>query len=291
MGNDHFLHLPPAGEPGSRPLLEPRGVLLSESNYFNFSSIWNDRAKLFPEKQVKALEEFDKGSARFLLLKRMSDLLKQVGPYYRIVAVNQTSVPYKTQPEQIIPAFALVSELREAEAFGKSMEAILRAAVLLINTNPNIKLKLAEEKHKDCNIICYRFDESKPLTVKVDATNFRFNFSPCFTRVGNQFVYCSTLELCRELVDLLQKEAKEKPTSADQHARTRLYGRGGAELLQLFEDQIVTQTILDQAVKPAEAREQARVFIDLVRRLGTLDFSAQVGANESRYDIRLTVGK
>jgi hypothetical protein len=291
MGNDRFLHLPPAGEPGSRPLLEPRGVLLSESNYFNFSSIWTDRDKLFPEKQVKKLEEFDKSSARFLLLKRMSDLLKQVGPYYRVVAVNQTSVPYKTTPEQIIPAFALISELREPEAFGKSAEAILRAAVLLININPNIKLKLAEEKHKGCTIVCYRFDESKPLTVKVDASNFRFNFSPCFTRVGNQFVYCSTLDLCRELVDLLQKEAKEKPASAEPHARTRVYGAGGAELLQLFEDQIVTQTILDQAVKPAEAREQARAFIEFVRRLGTLDLSAQVGANQSRYDIRLKLGK
>ncbi len=289
MGNDRYLHLPPAGEPGSRPLLEPKGVLLSQSNYLNFSSIWNDRTKLFPEKQVKSLEEFDKRSARFLLLKRMSELLKQVGPYYRLVAVNQTSVPYKTQPEQIIPAFALISELREPEAFGKSMEAILRAAVLLINANPNIKLKLAEQKYKDCTIVCYRFDESKP--VKGDPTHFRFNFSPCFTRVGNQFVYCSTLELCRELVDLLHKEAKEKPASAELHTRTRIYGAGGAELLRLFEDQLVTQTILDQAVTPAEAREQGRTLIDLVRRLGTLDLSAQVGASQARYDIRLTVGR
>jgi hypothetical protein len=289
MGNDRLLHLPAAGEPGSRPLLEPKGVLYSDSNYLNISGIWTDRAGLFAEKQVKSLEEFDKRSARFLLLKRMSDLLTQVGPYLRFVAVNQTSVPYKTQPEQMIPAFALVSELRDPEPFGKSMEAILRAAALLTNFNPNVKLKTVEEKYKGCTIVGYRFDEKKPLTV--DVTNFRFNFNPCFTRVGKQFVYCSTLELCRELVDLLQKEAKEKPASDEAVSRARLYGAGGAEVLQGFEDQLVTQTILDQAVKPAEAREQTRALIDFVRRLGTLDLTSHVGGNDFRYDIRLTLGK
>jgi hypothetical protein len=289
MGNDRLLHLPPAGEPGSRPLLEPKGVLYSDSSYLNIAGIWTDRVKVFNEKQAKGLEDFDKTSARFLLGRRMSDLLTQVSPYIRFVAVNQPSVGYKTTPSQLIPAFALVSELREPEVFGKSMESILRAAALLNSFNPNVKLKLVEEKYRDCPIVCYRFDESKPL--KGDDTNFRFNFSPCFTRVGNQFVYCSTLELCRELVDLLQKEAKEKPASSESPARARLYAPGGAELLQSFEDQLITQTILDQAVKPSEAREQIRALIDFVRRLGTLELASHIGDKDFRYDIRLTVGK
>ena len=46
---------------------------------------------------------------------------------------------------------------------------------------------------------------------KGDVNDLRFNFSPCFRRVGNQFVVCSTIELCRELVDLLQKEGTTPP--------------------------------------------------------------------------------
>ncbi len=289
MGPDRFLHLPPAGAAGSRPLLEPPGVIYSDSNYLNIPSIWTERARLFPREQAEALEKFDKTSARFLLGKRMSDLLTQLSPYIRFVVANQASTGYKTAPSQAIPAFALVSELREAEAFGKSMESILRAAALLNSFNPNIKLKLVEEKYKDCPIVCYRFDESKPL--KGDVGNIRFNFSPCFTRVGNQFVYCSTQELCRHLVDLLQKEAKENPAASKSPARARLYAAGGAEVLRTFKDQIVTQTILDQAVKPAEAHEQAEAFLDLVRRLGRLELTSHIGDKDFRYDIRLTLGK
>jgi hypothetical protein len=289
MGNDRLLHLPPAGAPGSRPLLEPPGVLYSDSNYFNAPAIWTDRARLFPQKQVQELEKFDKTSARFLLGKRMSDLLTQLGCYYRIVVANQSRTGYKTAPGQVIPAFALVAELREPEPFGRSIASILRAAALLNSFNPNVKLELVEEKHGDCPIVGYRFDESKPP--KSEAASFRYNFSPCFTRVGNQFVVSSTLELCRDLVDLLQKEAREKPASDQSPSRSRLYAAGAADLLGAFEDRIVTQTILDQAVKPSEAREQARAFLDLVRRLGTLDLVGHLEEKEFRYDIRLKMGK
>ena len=35
-------------------------------------------------------------------------------------------------------------------------------------------------------IVGYRFDEKAPL--KADVDDVRFNFSPCYARVGNQFV-------------------------------------------------------------------------------------------------------
>src|SRR5262249_195688 len=131
MGADSALHLPPAGKPGSRPLLEPKAVNFSASYYLNLPSIWEDRAKLFNEKQAKALGEVDKASARFLVGTRMSKLLTQVGPYQRFVAVNQPKVPYKTQPKTPVGAFAFVTELREPEAFGKSVNAVLRGAAFL----------------------------------------------------------------------------------------------------------------------------------------------------------------
>jgi hypothetical protein len=287
MGTDRLLHLPPAGQPGSRPLLHPKGVLYSDSNYFNFAAVWEERTKLFPEKQVAALEEFDKKSAPFLLGKRMHELLTQVSPYYRFVAVHQPTVGYKTTPNTVIPAFALVSEVREAEAFGKSMEAILRGAALLASTQ--VKLKAVEEKCGDCKLVGWRFPEDQPF--RNDNTNFRFNFSPCFTRVGNQLVYCSTLELAREMVDLLQKEQKEKPASSATPTRAVFFAEGLAGLLESFQDRLITQTILDQAVKPDEARAQIQALASLVRRLGTFELSAHYSPKDFHYDLRLAVRK
>src|SRR5262249_23770643 len=53
------VHVPPAGQPGSRPLLEPKGVLYSGSFYLDLSKFWEFRAKLFNSKQVKTFEQFD----------------------------------------------------------------------------------------------------------------------------------------------------------------------------------------------------------------------------------------
>src|SRR5262249_59933937 len=81
MGADRELHLPPDNEPGSRPLLEPKGVLYSSSYYMDLSRIWTDRARLFPKVQADGLTEFDKTSGRFLAGIRLSSLLEAAGPY------------------------------------------------------------------------------------------------------------------------------------------------------------------------------------------------------------------
>jgi hypothetical protein len=285
MGPDRALFVPPDGQAGSRPLLEPKNVLYSDSSFHDLSRIWEDRAKLFNEAQRKGLEQFDEGSGRFLSGLRLSKLLNQAGAYHRVVVVHQPSVPYKRKPKQPIPAFAFVLEMRDPAAFGKGMDAVLRGAALLALTQ--VKLKLVEEQHAGCEIIAWRFDEDAPFPR--DANDIRFNFSPCFTTVGNQFVVSSTMELCREVVDLLKKEPPQAIGSTSV-SRTRLYAAGAAEALTAAEDQLLAQTILDQALPPNEAREQVRKFIALVRRLGTLTTEAAIAEKEFHYDVRLRMG-
>jgi hypothetical protein len=283
MGADKLLHLPPRGAPGSRPLLKPKNVLYSESDYFDIANIWKERTTLFNEKQVRQLEQFEKKSAPFLIGTKLSKLLTQAGPYYRFVAAHQPKVGYKTTPKISIPAFALVWELREPEAFGKSMETILRGAAFLGSIQAN--LQLVEEQYKDCKLVGYRFPEDQPL--KGDVNDLRFNFTPCFTRVGDQFVVSSTMDLCRELVDLIQKEGTAPARGDTSTARIGLYGSGVAAYLQTIEGLLITQVALDQAVTPKEARQQVKTFLDMIRGLGVLTLEPRFHDKTFQYDIRL----
>ena len=163
------------------------------------------------------------------------------------------------------------------------METILRGAALLGGCQAN--LKLIEEKYKDCKLVGYRFPETEPI--KADVNDLRFNFSPCFTRVGDQFVWCSTIELCRELVDLIQKEGTSPSRGDPRSARSRLYASGAAAYLKTIEDLLVTGAALDQAATPKEAREQIKMFLDLVRRLGALSLEVHFDDKTTQYDIRL----
>jgi hypothetical protein len=286
---DAAVHAPPLTGPAAPPLLEPKGVLFSTCFYLDLGKFWEERTRLFNPQQVKNLEDTDKNAGRFLVGAKLSQLLTQTGAYHRFVVVNQPKFAYAKAPAQPIPAFAFVMELRDPEAFARSMDTILRGAALLAGAQ--FKLKLVEEKRGEHTIVGYRFPEDVP--VPADVTNARFAFSPCFLRVHNQFVFCSTMELARELVDLLDREAKlDKPQKQSPAAvRANLYGAGGAQALRFVEETLVTQIVLDQAVAPEEARKQVEVLIDVVRRLGVLHIESVYEAKQFRYDIRLTLGK
>jgi hypothetical protein len=269
--------------------LQPKGVLYSESFYLDPAPIWTDRAKLFSPQQAKSLEDADKNSGKFLSGLRLSKLLTEAGPYHRFVAAEQATAGYKITPKQHLPAFAVVSEMRDPESLGRNLETVLRGAALLARTASQVKLKMNEEQYKDCEIVSYRFPEDAPY--KGDNGGYRFNFSPSFTRVGNQFVASSTTELCRELVDELQKEAKQSPGGAAMTRQARLIPGGVADLVKAFEGTLVTQTILDQAVPPDAARKQVETFIQWVRGLGEVDLDESYSTNEFQFDLRWKMGK
>jgi hypothetical protein len=203
------------------------------------------------------------------------------------VVVQQGKVGYKKEPRQRFPAFALVAEMREPDKFSQSMEGALRGAALLATTQ--VKLQLTEEKHAGVAITGYRFDEKTEF--KPDINDVRFNFSPCFARVGDQFIFCSTLELCREMVELLQAEQKTPPASTPQFPQGRFTSSGVARVLEGVRDQLITQTILDQAVTPAEARKQVQAFIDMVRSLGSATLRVRCSENQFQFDIEYRSGK
>src|SRR5947209_784919 len=194
------LHLPPAGQNGSLPLLEPKDLVYSDSFYLDVARVWTEREKLFGKAARKSFDDAEKQVGRFLAGRKLSELLTAVGPYHRIVVAAQTKPGYKVRPQQQFPSFAFVTSMRDRD-FGNAMDGILRAVALF--TGSQAKLKLVEERIGDVTLVGYRFPENGSLPN--DEGNVRFNFSPCFAAVGDQFFAASTIELRRELVALLQK--------------------------------------------------------------------------------------
>jgi hypothetical protein len=274
--------LPPAKDTAVPPLLEPPGVLYSAAIYMDFAKFWELRTKLFNDKQVKNLEQADKQTAVYLAGSPVSKILGQAGAHHRIVVTHRSKPSYRVNPGQHLPSFAFVFEQRDVEGFSKRMEANLRAAALLASTQ--VKLKPVEEKHGDVRIVGYRFPEDGQFPL--DAENIRFNFTPCFATVRKQFILSSSMDLCHDLITILDKET---PTSEVRAVpfRQRFYAEGGAQVLEYYRDRLFTQTILDQAIPPEQAQEQVRAFIDIVRRLGAFEVADSYYDNSFRLDFRL----
>ena len=264
-----------------------KAVLFSESFYLDPAKFWEKRQVLFNAKQIKTFEDFDKNSSLFLLGHHFSQLITKVGTRHRFVAVNQPQPGYPIQPDQPIPAFALIVEMKD-RSLGKSVEALVRGAALLVGTQ--VKLKLVEENTQGIPIIGYRFLEGSK--VRINSQNFVYNFSPCMAVVGDQLVASSTLELCHEMVGLLQKESPDpKLPGPGPSVLTRIYPQGGAEALRSTQDQLIAQTILNQGVTPDDARKQVDLLIDWVRRLGNLQVQSIYDAKDFRFDIKWSPAK
>ncbi len=112
-------------------------------------------------------------------------------------------------------------------------------------------------------------------------TNYsRFSYSPCFVRVGNQFVVSSTMELAHELIDILDGEKKDdKQVESSSAVQSRLYARGGVAFGRNYSDVLVTQAVLGQALDAVKARKEVDDFLSWAASLGTIDIHSRYTDN------------
>jgi len=256
-----LLHVPPDGQSGSLPLLEPQGVLFSHSFYMDFGALWNQRKEILNEANRQGLESGDTTGSQFLPGGSLSKLLQQSGPHHRLVAVAHRPTSYQIQPKQKLPGFAFVTTMRDPQ-FARSIETLARTGAFLLSTQ--LGLKLSSFEHQGLKVVGYKFPENKVLAD--DTENLRFNFTPCFVKVGDQMVFASTQELGREMIDLVMKEGTAPVSSSNM--KMRFYAEGSATFLESVPDQILTQNVLDRAIPFAEAEAQAKKLVSWIKSLG-----------------------
>lgn len=273
------LHVPPKDRPGSLPLLEPPGVLYSQSFYLDIGAGWKHRDKLINDEVRGQIEEGEKQLSKFLPGSvKLGELLEAWGPYHRIVVANTEKLPYKTQPSDRLPGFAYVTAMRDPK-FGQSVESIARAGALIATLQ--FGLKSVTETHDGVKIVGYRFAEDKPMAD--DPGGLRFNFEPCFAVVGDQFVAASTIEMCKKTIAEVRRTAGQTGEAAVWRARG--YAAGAAAAVAGVPDPFVTDAVLEQGVGIEEARRQVAAIAAWLKTLGT----ARVEIDERDTEYRLDV--
>jgi hypothetical protein len=267
----------PEDDQGSLPILQPPRVLSSTSYFLDLGKFWENRHKILTPEQAKGIDKFQADTAKYLRGMALGTLLQQAGKYHRIVTTLPDKSAYKIKPTVASGCFAVVLDMRDP-AFAKSMSTVLRGAALVAGFRYG--LKMVEEKHGPHTLTTYYFPENGKFDG--DDNNIRFNFSPCFTQVGSQFVISSTLELGKDLIDCLEKETNAGVSPATQ--RTHIFGTGLAANLRTSEDLLISRAILNQALPAAQAKKQYEQLMRLTERLGQVNIESRYGPNEYHLD-------
>lgn len=261
LPTEFALHAPKPDAPGSLPLLEPKNVVYSQSFYLDFGTLWTERKKLFNDQQLADFEKGEKDVSRVIPGTTLGKLMEMSGPYHRVVAVSGYGKPYKTEPEQPIPPFAVVSSMRDPQ-FGKAATVAMRAGAFLASFQTG--LKMSEEKAGDVAITSYRFPEDKPFPD--DPGGLRFNFVPSFAVVGDYLVASSRPELIKDLIPELTKPlGKGSPVVW----RAKAYAVGGADLVRSYPEPYITATVLGDGVGLDEAKKRVDQLAAWIGTLGT----------------------
>lgn len=279
MAEDVELHLPrDPQKPGTLPPLQPKGVIFSHSFYFDLAAFWDTREKIMSPANAKMFEEGTKQAGRFLPGTTLEKLLAQSGVHHRFVVAAPGKIAYAVEPQVRLPAFGVVTTMRDP-AFGKSVQLLIRGGAALASTQ--VKLLAFDEKYGDVPIFGYRFDEEGKLPN--DPQNIRFNFTPTFCAVKDQVIAASSVELCKELIDIVQKEDRTK--LVPQNMQSRLFARGGGAFLAAAPEALMTQMILSEAVTESEAKARVEQLLKFAEKLGALRLETDYSAREFRFDV------
>lgn len=280
MAADAELHLPRDPKVGGTlPLLEPQGVLLSHSFYYDLNTLYQKRDKIFPPMVAKDFANGEKQVSRFLIGSSLSEFLGQSGVHYRLVAARPEAVSeYKTQPEQKLPAFAVVLSMRDP-GFARTMTAVIKAVALAAGQAAS--LRPWNEQLAGVPAFGYSFPEKGKFPD--DPAGLRFNYQPTFGAYKDQYILASNKGLFRELVAILEKEDRSKPLPPNMQIRG--YADGAARYAYVVQEQTLAQTILGQALKLGAARKEAEAIFKLIRKLGVVGAQTEYTANEFRLDL------
>jgi len=265
----------PQDDKGSLPLLKPPRTISSSSFYLDLGRFWPNLDKFFSKEDLAELNKNEKFIAAFLGGNKLSDVFNKVGRHHRVVTALPSASPYKIKPKTPISAFAVTVELRDP-AFGKTVGTLVRSGALVSTLTLGMKMK--EEEYKGQKMTAYYFSET--AKVAADTDNLRFNFTPCFSQVGDQFLVSSTVELGKDMIDELLKENRSSAQAAS--VRAHVYSGPAADSLRDSADQIVTQLILSQGVSLETAKQEMQRLTDLVRRMGQGEIDIRYGRNDFR---------
>lgn len=277
---DFGLHVPMSADtPGTLPLLEPSGVLYSQSLHLDLAALWKDRKTLFNEQILKDIETGVKDVSKLLPGTSIETLFRMSGPHHRFVMTERGVNHYAVKPATQIPEMALVSTMRHPD-FAVGMGTTVRAAGLLASLQ--FKLKMTEETVDGVKITAYRFPDKGD--VPGDEGNLRFNFVPCFAATDHEFLIATNPRLLKDLLVELKKPTKTTDPSAAVW-RGKFYGSGAATAITRRPDFVITDAVLSRGVGLTQAKAEVAELATFLEAFGTVSFAMDHGTDAFKFDL------
>lgn len=273
-------------------LLDLPDTLLAISAHRDVAAMWLRGADLMTQKAVDQLAEADSGLSNLFSGKDFgADILGALGPDHRLIAVRQDFGDRTPQPALKLPAFALVSRLRDREMMQPELRRIFQSLIGFLNvvgaSNAQPQLDLDMDKGDGFQLVT---SEYAPSVENRDSREARmnYNFSPSVGFAGDRFILASTKELAAQLVHL--QETSDSGPANKQPTTNSHVSANAAVLRQVLSDnraQLIAQNMLEKGHGEEAAELEIGTFLSLIDMFRTAELRLAVAEDELQLNLRV----
>lgn len=283
--------LPPRGEAALLPL-RPKGTIASLSLWRDVSAVWDVRNDLFPPEVVQGLAQLDTFAGQYFGGRDFgSGVLGAIGPDWRLVVAEQDYSAIKPVPDNKLPAFAVVIDLKpDDDDFAQRLKVAFQSFIGLANLGAAQSkappLELGSEVVDGVTIATSHFMAPKAAPGAREPVHQRQNYSPSAAQVDNHFILSSSLGLTKDLIPTLRQPAKQTDVTAILTAD----GPTLVHLLELNRGRLVSQNMLEKGNDKATASGQIDLLLNLLRYAGVGMLTAKDNPDSVEFRLDFTLG-
>lgn len=281
------------GESGRATIPPVKNMLNGFSLTRDFAAWYRNREALLEAKLLPGFDKFETGLATFLPGKDFGeDVLPLLGQRLTIVTAPQNYSHLKGKPGVQLPGLAFVLDLAKPAEANDLLTLVFQTVIGISNLQAMQEGRqpfvMTSEAYHDVQIAYAKYlkqPEGENLPISA-------NFQPASARVGNRFVFSTSMAMCRQVIDTLQGEATgtATPAAAPQGDGVRdvyldISPTVAADLLELNMSVLQAQS-LQQGKSAEQATRELNALLSLLRQLAPVTFTSTRHADRWELEFR-----
>lgn len=261
---EHYWGPQGAGQPAVIPVVP--NMLFGLTAYRNLAQMWLRAGDLFNEKVNDGIAQADSNLSTFFSGKDFAeDILGALSPQIQIVAARQKYQNDRPTPAIKVPAFALVTEMKDPQTTTREFRRIFQSFIGFFNVvgamEGNPQFELDYEKFENGELI-----SATPLPLlgeeNEQQAKITYNFSPTIAFKDEQLVISSATQLASAIVN---SKAAPATVAADVNTQMRLSGPELQKTLVDNRSHLISQNVLKEGHTREEAEQQIAILLEVLK--------------------------
>ncbi len=276
------------------PVIQLKGAQANVCLYRDIAQLWQHAGDLFGQKTNDQLAQAETTlTTLFSGRDFASDILGSIRPELQlIVAAQEFGQAGRPVPQVKLPAFALVTRLRDPQTMQPQMKRIFMSLIGFanvagaMNEQPQLDIESFRLEGGWEIAATYAIDADRPKDWIVPV---QFNFSPTLLMVGEYAVISSTQALAGAIREQLQNMPEKIDTASTLHRNSMVHLDGEliSQAIEANREQLISQNMIEKGHNKEEATAEIELLLNLIKLVKSLDLSFSVG-NQAQLNVNIS---